>query len=145
MDQKMRAPAAIPMWATRTLRIAAVLGGTGVLLGAFGAHTLADRLTPDRLETFETAVRYQLVHTLALLAIGLLAAHRSSPALRWAARLMVGGVVIFAGSLYLLIATDVGVLGAITPIGGLAMIGGWMALFRGVAAEPGDGHRGSSV
>ncbi len=132
----------LPDWATRTLKISAVLGGLGVLLGAFGAHTLATRLTPDRLETFETAVRYQLIHALALMAVGLLSAHRSSPALRWAARLMSAGVLIFSGSLYLLIATGITLLGAVTPIGGLAMIAGWVALFWGVAAEPEGGQSG---
>lgn len=135
----------LPGWATRTLRIAAVLGGTGVILGAFGAHALADRLTPDRLATFETAVRYQLIHALALIGVALVSAHRHSPALHWSARLMTVGVVIFSGTLYLLVATGLLVLGAVTPLGGLGLIGGWLALFIGVAAEPESDQSGPSL
>jgi uncharacterized membrane protein YgdD (TMEM256/DUF423 family) len=104
-------------------RIAGAIGLIGVATGAFGAHALADALTPERLHTWETASRYQLVHAVA---IGLVAAHPARP--RIAGALFVAGVVLFSGSLYALCLTDVGVLGAITPLGGLCFLGGWLAL-----------------
>lgn len=135
----------LPAWAVRSLRFGAVLGGTGVALGAFGAHALSDVLTPERLETFETAVRYQLVHALALIAIALASAHFGSPALRLGARLMTVGVAIFAGTLYLLVATGIGILGAVTPLGGAALIGGWICLFVGLGGKTNPDPGGRAV
>ncbi len=105
-------------------RLAAVLGLTGVALGAFGAHGLADLLEANgRVEVWKTAAFHQLVHAVALLALA--AAGRAD---RWVAGLWVGGVVIFSGSLYALAMTNVGWLGAITPIGGVGLIAGWVVL-----------------
>ncbi len=108
--------------------MAAVLGFVGVLLGAFGAHALEGTVTPERLLTFETGVRYHLMHALALLAVAAFA--RSSPtrALALAGHLFALGTLVFSGSLYLLVLLDLGWMGAITPLGGVALLIGWMAL-----------------
>ncbi len=104
-------------------RLGAFFALLAVALGAFGAHMLEDIIRPERLETFETAVRYQMYHALALLAIGAL------PRPCWrAAPFIVLGSIIFSGSLYTLVATDIGIFGAITPIGGVLQIIGWAIL-----------------
>ena len=102
------------------------MGGLGVALGAFGAHGLKDRVTPDMLGVFEVGVRYQMYHAIAMLALaaGLLGLWRSP----WAARACwcwAFGVAVFSGSLYTLALTGIGWLGAVTPIGGVALIIGW--------------------
>lgn len=104
----------------------ALLAGTAVALGAFGAHALKPLLTPARLGTFETAVLYQLVHGLAVLALH--AVDRGTGRLRVPALLLLVGAGIFSLSLYLLVATDIGIFGATAPIGGTAMILGWLLL-----------------
>ncbi len=103
--------------------------GLGVALGAFGAHGLRARLTPDLLATFETGVRYQVYHALALLAVAWAVTRWSGsglPAL--AGWLFIAGTILFSGSLYLLALTGVRILGAITPLGGVAFIAGWLLL-----------------
>ncbi len=120
------------------LGTAAVLGGLAVVLGAFGAHGLKARVTPEYLAIFETGVRYQFYHALALLALSLadgrLWASRWTRATAW---LWLGGTVIFSGSLYLLVLTGQRWLGAITPIGGVAFIAGWTVLiFAARTARP---------
>lgn len=104
-------------------QLAGALGALGVMLGAFGAHGIEDKVTPERMAVWETAARYHLIHAVAL---GLVAAHPAQP--KWAGILFTAGIVIFAGSLYLLVLLDKGWLGAITPIGGLCLIAGWIAL-----------------
>ena len=113
----------------RLLRLGAVLAALGVALGAFGAHGLRSLVTPDRLATFETGVRYHLVHALAILAAAG-AAHVApgSAAPRLAGALFAGGVLLFSGSLYALVGTGGTAWGAVTPFGGLAFIAGWIAL-----------------
>lgn len=109
--------------------LASILGGLAVALGAFGSHGLSGRLSADLLNTYEIAVRYQFYHALAL--IGVVAALTRWPnasAAVWAGWLFVAGVVIFSGSLYLLVLSGVRWLGAITPIGGVAMVAGWICL-----------------
>jgi len=113
------------------LTIGAVMGALGVGAGAFAAHGLKARLTPDLMAVFETGARYQLIHALALLAVGLVMARMPHPAVAASGWLFIIGVVIFSGSLYLLALTGVKWLGAITPIGGLAMIAGWLSLAWG--------------
>lgn len=104
------------------------------MIGAFGAHALRATLEAQgRLETFETAVKYQFYHTLALLIIGLLMYRISDKLLGYAGYSMIGGVIIFSGSLYILCLSGVRWLGAITPIGGVLMIVGWALLFWAVA------------
>ncbi len=111
----------------------AMLGFLGVALGAFGAHALQERLTEPDLAIFETAVRYQLVHAVALLALAGLEGR--GYALSITAWSFTAGVLIFSGSLYLLVLTGQRWMGAITPLGGVAMLVGWGALawsaFRG--------------
>ena len=108
--------------------IAALAGFLGVLLGAFGAHVLQNRLDPHSFGIFEVAVRYQMYHALALLLVGLLAGRRPSAPLTWAGWLFTAGIIIFSGSLYLLSFTGITMLGAITPLGGLAFLAGWAML-----------------
>ena len=100
----------------------ALLAGTGVALGAFGAHALKAALSPAMLEVFETGVRYQMYHGLGLLALGALPAFQSRSR---APGLLLAGTCVFSGSLYLLSFTGLKWLGAITPIGGVLMLAGW--------------------
>ncbi len=110
------------------LAVAAAWGALGVAVGAFGAHALAGSVTPERLVTFETAVRYQLLHALAAALAAVAAA--SYPGARTAAWLLLAGSLVFSGSLYALVATDLGGFGAVAPIGGALMIAGWLWLAR---------------
>jgi uncharacterized membrane protein YgdD (TMEM256/DUF423 family) len=118
------------------LLLAGVLGFLGVALGAFGAHGLRGRLTPDMLAVFETGVRYQMYHVFALLivssAIGHLGAARLLTMAGWS---FFAGILIFSGSLYALALTGTGILGAITPIGGIAFLIGWACLAFFAAAR----------
>ncbi|GAB2947589.1 DUF423 domain-containing protein [Hymenobacter coalescens] len=118
------------MTARLILLTAAVLGALGVALGAFGAHAFKAHLeATQRLDTFETAVRYLFYHTLALLAVGVLRALRPElTSLGTVAWLWLGGIVVFSGSLFVLCFTGVRWLGAITPIGGVLFIIGWIML-----------------
>ncbi len=116
----------------RTQRLASVAGAlygaSGVAAGAFGAHGLRERLAPDLLAVFETAARYQMLHALALLAAASVA--RQWPG-RWAdgaAWLLGIGIVLFSGSLYLLVFTGERLFGAVTPLGGILLILGWLAM-----------------
>lgn len=104
------------------------MGLLGVALGAFAAHGLRSRLPVDLLEIFETGVRYQMYHALALLAVGWAASrwpHASTHAAGWA---FIVGIVVFSGSLYVLSLTGMRWFGAITPIGGVAFLVGWALL-----------------
>lgn len=117
------------------LQSGALLGLVGVGLGAFGAHALRAMLDASgRQATFETAVKYQFYHALALVLVGLLMhTFGNNPAtvklLNWSGYAFLGGVLIFSGSLYVLCFTGITWLGAITPLGGVAMIVGWALLF----------------
>jgi len=107
------------------LAIGAVAAGVGVGLGAFGAHGLKSRIEPQTLAVFETGVRYQLYHALALLAVAWVTS-RSTSALPGAAGwAFLVGILLFSGSLYLLVFTGTKWLGAITPLGGVAFLLGW--------------------
>ena len=115
------------MTARVILTLGAVAAFLGVALGAFGAHALRARLTEQLLNTWETAVQYHLVHALGLLVVGLTLLHSgSSPLLRWSAGLMLAGMVLFSGSLYLLCLTGARWLGAVTPFGGSALLIAWV-------------------
>ena len=114
------------------LIVATVFGGLAVALGAFGAHGLQGMVTEARLATFETAVRYQMYHALALFAVVGLMRWTASPLLGWAGWLLIAGVLIFSGSLYLLVFTNASWLGAVAPIGGTAMIVGWLLMLVAV-------------
>lgn len=104
----------------------------GVAAGAFGAHALRDTLTDARLDVFKTGAQYQLIHALALLAVGLAAVRWPGGLMTAAGWLFVAGIVLFSFSLYALAITDVKVLGAITPLGGVCFLAGWVCL--GLAA-----------
>jgi uncharacterized membrane protein YgdD (TMEM256/DUF423 family) len=109
--------------------IGALSGGMAVALGAFGAHGLKTRLPADLLVTFETGVRYQMYHALALLAVAWAVTRWSGSSLPAAAGwLFVAGTVLFSFSLYLLAVTGQRWLGAITPLGGVAFVAGWVCL-----------------
>ena len=110
------------------LAICAIAGGLGVALGAFGAHGLKTRVPADLLAVFETGVRYHLVHALALLAVGCAGMRWGGAWLDASGWLFLAGIVVFSGSLYVMTFTGARWLGAITPIGGLAFILGWVAL-----------------
>ena len=125
----------------KIIGIAALLGGLSVALGAFGAHGLESMVTSGKMQAddiriFETGVRYQFYHTFALLAVGL-GYHLLNPKLaKYAVTLFLIGMIIFSGSLYLLtlseplLGTRLSWLGAITPLGGISLIVGWIMLFR---------------
>jgi len=109
----------------------AALAGLGVVLGAFGAHGLKARVSAEMLAVFETGVRYHLIHALGLLAVGLGLSRWPNGWVAAAGWLFVAGILVFSGSLYLMTLTGARWLGAITPLGGLALIAGWVALAVG--------------
>lgn len=111
--------------------IGGVLGALGVAAGAFGAHGLKARVSPEMLAVFEAGVRYHLIHALALLAVAWASTRWESPVIRTAGWLFVAGILLFSGSLYAMCLTGVRMLGAITPIGGVAFIAGWLLLAWG--------------
>lgn len=111
--------------------LGALSAAAAVAAGAFGAHGLKASAGPEMLAAWDTAARYQLVHAVALVALAGLARTWSGPTLRLAGALFVAGTVLFCGSLYLLVLTGVRGFGAITPLGGLAFIAGWLALAWG--------------
>ncbi len=118
------------------LIVGALFGALGVVAGAFGTHGLKDRISPDLLAVFETGARYQMVHALALLVVGLLIVRFPHPCVTASGWLFIVGVVIFSGSLYVLAVTGVRWLGAITPLGGVALISGWLFLAWGAFKSP---------
>jgi uncharacterized membrane protein YgdD (TMEM256/DUF423 family) len=101
-----------------------------VAAGAFGSHGLASYFVehPNLESTYLTAVRYQLIHGLALLAVAWATTHWSSVLVNWAGYAFIAGLIFFSGSLYVLVLTDTGWLGAITPVGGVAFLAGWLLL-----------------
>ncbi|MEM8961294.1 MAG: DUF423 domain-containing protein [Acidobacteriota bacterium] len=109
------------------LSLGSFLAALGVALGAFGAHALEGQVTETRLGTWETAVLYHLLHALALVALGAMAARLGRTAGKIAILFTIG-IVLFSGSLYVLVLSDIGVLGAITPFGGTAFIAAWIWL-----------------
>lgn len=128
----------VPGWrrADSVAAAGAVLAAVAVGLGAFGAHGLRETLSPERLATFEIAVRYQMFHALGLLAIASLGVRACR-----AAPLLLAGSLVFSGSLYLIVFTGAAWWGAVAPVGGLLLIGGWLMLvvlmLRSARAEPG--------
>lgn len=118
------------------IKVTAINGLLAVALGAFAAHVLEGMLTAQRIATFDTAVQYHIFHTLAL--FGLIAIGDELLAPRWqqyAARFFLWGIVLFCGSLYLLIATDMSKLAMITPLGGLSFMAGWIMLLLAAIRE----------
>jgi uncharacterized membrane protein YgdD (TMEM256/DUF423 family) len=117
------------------LTLGALSGCLAVAAGAFGAHSLRDRLSSDMLDVFQTGASYQMYHALALLGVGILLGRFSidgSPWLTAAGWLFVAGTILFSGSLYALSLSGVTWLGAITPLGGVAFLAGWLAVVVGI-------------
>jgi uncharacterized membrane protein YgdD (TMEM256/DUF423 family) len=115
----------------RALTAAALLLALATACGAFGAHTLKGQLAPERLQLWETAVRYQFFQALGLIGVALAMRNIADGALRAAAALIVAGVLLFCGSLYALAFGAPRALGALTPVGGLAWIVGWLLFAYG--------------
>jgi uncharacterized membrane protein YgdD (TMEM256/DUF423 family) len=120
----------MPNTAKLFIALGALAGAAGVALGAFGAHALKAHLAPDQLAVWQTAVQYHFWHALALVAIGILIALAlpGSTVLKWAGWLMVAGLLLFSGSLYVLVLSGARWLGAVTPLGGTAWIVAWVLL-----------------
>ena len=112
------------------LVLGALSAGISVAAGAFGAHALKARLSPDLLVIWETGARYQLYHALGLVAVAWAASRgpAAQGAASWAGWLFVAGTLLFTGSLYALALSGVRALGAVTPLGGVAFLAGWVAL-----------------
>lgn len=120
------------MTAKSIIKTAGIFALLGVAIGAFGSHSLEAILTQnDRLDTFETATQYQFYHAAGLFIVGLLMLKAEHKFFRFAAIAFIAGIIIFSGSLYALSITDISVLGAVTPIGGLGFILGWLFLILG--------------
>lgn len=123
------------------LKTAAVLGALSVILGAFGAHALKQLITDKNLQTFETGVRYQFYHVIALFITGILYKDFTNNYLEWAGRLFCLGILLFSGSLYLLSFIELTNMsglkwvGAITPVGGVCFITGWLLLALGISKK----------
>jgi uncharacterized membrane protein YgdD (TMEM256/DUF423 family) len=110
------------------LFVGAINGFIAVALGAFGAHGLEGKLTEKQLSTWEKAVDYQMFHTGAILAVGLLMAKIQTAGLTWAGWMFVAGIIIFSGSLYIYSTTGIRSFAMTTPIGGLCFLIGWVLL-----------------
>jgi uncharacterized membrane protein YgdD (TMEM256/DUF423 family) len=118
-----------------------LLVAAATVLGALGAHALQARLAPDRLQVYDTAVRYHFYHALGLLAIGLAARAVDSGLMRASAILVIAGIALFSGSLYALTFGAPRIIGVITPVGGVALIAGWIAFAAAVLRGPvSSGH-----
>jgi uncharacterized membrane protein YgdD (TMEM256/DUF423 family) len=113
----------------------AALGFLAVAAGAFGAHALRELLAPAQVQVFETAARYQMYHALALLAVAWASSRWPAAVLRFSGWMFVVGTVLFSGSLYLLVLTGIRWFGAVTPLGGIAFLAGWLALAWGTFAS----------
>ncbi len=114
------------------LMTASVLLTLAVAIGAFGAHGLKAHLSTEMLQTYKTGVEYHFYHALGLLLIGILSVSFPSGLLNWSAVLLTVGIILFSGSLYVLAITGIKWLGAITPLGGLSFIAGWVLVFVAV-------------
>lgn len=113
------------MW----IKLASFFIFTAVALGAFGAHALKSKLTDHYVEVYKTAVLYHMIHALGLFIIAWLSTHTLDPKITTAGWLLTAGIVLFSGSLYALSITQIKILGAITPLGGLCFLAGWIMVF----------------
>jgi uncharacterized membrane protein YgdD (TMEM256/DUF423 family) len=100
-----------------------------VVLGAFGAHGLKNKLSPEMLDVYQTGVQYHMYHAIGLILVGMLSQWLSPSTLSWAGWTFMIGIVLFSGSLYVLSISGIKWLGAITPLGGLAFLLGWLFIF----------------
>ena len=123
------------------IKTAAIFGALSVAIGAFAAHTLKGSISNYALEIFETAVKYQFYHVFALLAVGILYSQCPTKTMKWAGYLFITGIILFSGSLYILTYVKAAVLpgydwiGAVTPLGGLCFILGWIFIFVGLSKK----------
>jgi len=125
---QVEAPRIAPL-ARNCIAAGAILMVIGVMLGAFGAHVLQAQLTPKQLASFQTGVHYHMLHSLGLLLVGIVAQVTAGGArLRWSARLMLAGIVLFSGSIYLMTAGAPRWLGMVAPVGGVSFMVAWMFL-----------------
>jgi uncharacterized membrane protein YgdD (TMEM256/DUF423 family) len=108
---------------------ASIFLALAVVIGAFGAHGLKSHLSAEMIQIYKTGVEYHFYHALGLLLIGVIAISFPSELLKWSAILLVVGIILFSGSLYILAITGIKWIGAITPLGGLGFIAGWVLLF----------------
>lgn len=110
----------------KTIVLGSILCGIAVITGAFGAHGLEALLKEyGRVDTYETAVLYHFIHAIALIIVGIIGFHKENKWLKWAVWSFGLGILLFSGSLYVLCLTNIGILGAITPFGGVLFIMGW--------------------
>jgi len=114
------------------LSAGAIFMALAVLFGAFGAHALKNILSPEMLAVYKTGVEYQFYHALGLLLVGLTGFQVKSKFINWAGILLVAGIILFSGSLYMLALSGIKTIGAITPIGGLSFVAGWICLAAGI-------------
>ncbi len=118
------------------LQLGAVLSGLSVALGAFGAHAFKASLEAvDRVDTFETAARYQMYGGLALVLVGVLSGQFTHKFIRYAGNALLFGTLVFSGSLYLICATGITLWGAVAPIGGTSLMLGWLLLLMGITKK----------
>ena len=127
---------------SKYITLGSVFAGTAVILGAFGAHALKEKLNIQQLQVFETGVKYQFYHAFAILILGLLVERYNVPALNYSFWFFTAGILLFSGSLYLLSTIDINglsglksILGPITPLGGLSFILGWISLIVAVRTK----------
>lgn len=114
--------------------LGSLFSATAVILGAFGAHALKSRLSVEMMDVYQTGVQYHFFHALGLLLIGtLFTAIPHSILLKWAGFIMLAGIIVFSGSLYILSITGIKALGAVTPVGGLCFIAGWLLVAAAAA------------
>jgi uncharacterized membrane protein YgdD (TMEM256/DUF423 family) len=131
-------------------KLAALIAMTSVLIGAFGAHYLKNLLPPENIQSIETATYYQFVHAIGLFIIANLYRHYNNKRIVWAGNLMVLGVVLFSGSIYLRIFllaegyTHLNMVALVTPLGGLSMIISWILVFIGIPSREYRDHKGES-
>ncbi len=116
-----------------------ILGGLAVVIGAFGAHALKAKLSAEQLQVFETGIKYQFYHAMALLLLSIFLEKTGSPAMQMAGYFFLSGILLFSGSIYLLSTRELlgieswkGILGPVTPLGGLCFIVGWLAFLMGI-------------
>ncbi len=127
------------------LKIATIIGALSVALGAFAAHSLKANVSDYAVDIFETGVHYQFYHAFALLASGILYKEFTNNFVRWSGRCFIAGIILFSGSLYILTFIKAAVkpgydwVGAITPVGGLFFIVGWVCLFLGIFKRTSSG------
>ncbi len=119
------------------LIIGSIFMALAVAFGAFGAHIVQDILTPERFQVYQTGVEYHFYHALGLLILGAVSYHiPDSKWIKWSGFAFITGIIIFSGSLYLLTLIDLGRLGMITPLGGVAFIAGWIFLAIAAVKSP---------